>query len=114
MLNNNYLGNVRQWQDLNFHGVHSMTVLTRQGRMPQERIEADPDVPYLPDFLKIADAYGAKSRRVTAPVDVEPALREALSDDEVWILEFMVEPSANIEPMIPPGRTIRDIILRFK
>ncbi len=113
ILNNTYLGNVRQWQDLNFHGVHSMTVLTPQGRMPQERIEAAPDTPYLPDFLKIADAYGAKSRRVTAPADVEPAIREALSDDEVWILEFMVEPRANIEPMIPPGRTIRDLIRTF-
>jgi acetolactate synthase-1/2/3 large subunit len=115
LLNNTYLGNVRLWQDLMYHGVHSMTHLAQYGRMPQERIEPDPSLPaYLPDFVKLAEAHGAKARRVSKIEDVEPALREAFADPHVWVLEFIVEPEADITPMIPPGKTLKDLIRKFK
>ena len=114
ILNNTYLGNVRLWQDLFYNHVHSMTVLTRQNRLPQEKIESNGKEPYLPDFVKLAEAYGAEGVRVTKPEDVEPALRKAFADDKTWILEFMVEPEADTEPMIPPGRPIGDLIRKFK
>ncbi len=115
ILNNTYLGNVRLWQDLMYHGVHSMTHLTQSGRLPQERIEPDPTLPdYLPDFIKLAEAHGARARRVSDPADVEPALREAFDDPHVWVLEFIVEPEADITPMIPPGHSPKDVIRRFK
>ena len=114
ILNNTYLGNVRLWQDLMYHGVHSMTHLAQVGRMPQERIEHDPELPeYLPDFVKLADAHGAKTRRVSRPEDVEPALREAFADPHAWVLEFIVEPEADITPMIPPGHSPKDVIRKF-
>jgi len=92
-----------------------MTHLAQAGRMKQERIEPDPDLPpYLPDFVKLAEAHGAKARRVADPKDVEPALREAFADPHVWVLEFVVEPEADITPMIPPGKTLKDLIRKFK
>ncbi len=114
ILNNTYLGNVRLWQDLFYDHVHSMTVLTRRNRLPQERIESNGDEPYLPDFVKLAEAYGARGARVTEEKDVMPVLKKAFSDDNVWVIEFMVEPEADIEPMIPPGRTLADLIRKFK
>ena len=115
ILNNTYLGNVRQWQDMMYKGVHSMTHLAQAGRMKQERIEPDPELPaYLPDFVKLAEAHGAKARRVSDPKDVEPALKEAFADPHVWVLEFIVEPDADITPMIPPGKTLKDLIRKFK
>ena len=115
ILNNTYLGNVRQWQDLMYKGVHSMTHLAQAGRMPQERIEPDPSLPaYLPDFVKLAEAHGARSRRISNQAEVEPALREAFADPHVWVLEFIVEPEADITPMIPPGHTLKDLIRKFK
>ena len=115
VLNNTYLGNVRQWQDMMYKGVHSMTHLAQAGRMPQERIEPDPALPvYLPDFVKLAEAHGARARRIADPKEVEPALAEALADPHVWVLEFLVEPEADITPMIPPGHTIKDLIRKFK
>ncbi|MBR1836391.1 MAG: biosynthetic-type acetolactate synthase large subunit [Kiritimatiellae bacterium] len=115
LLNNTYLGNVRQWQDMLYKGVHSMTHLAQAGRMKQERIVPDPELPaYLPDFVKLAEAHGARSRRVERREDVEPALREAFADDRVWVLEFIVEPEADITPMIPPGHALKDLIRKFK
>ena len=114
ILNNTYLGNVRLWQDLMYKGVHSMTHLAQVGRMPQERIEADPSLPaYLPDFVALARAHGARARRIERPEDVEPALREAFADPHVWVMEFIVEPQADITPMIPPGHSPKDVIRRF-
>lgn len=114
ILNNTYLGNVRLWQDLFYNHVHSMTVLRRQDRLPNERIESDGTEPYLPDFVKIAEAYGAKGARVTRVEDVKPTLEKAFADDNVWLIEFMVAPEADIEPMIPPGHTLKDLIRKFK
>ena len=91
-----------------------MTVLTRQNRLPNEHVETNGTEPYLPDFVKIAEAYGAEGARVLKKEDVEPVLRKAFSDDKVWVIEFMVEPEADIEPMIPPGHAIKDLIRKFK
>ncbi|MBQ7666755.1 MAG: biosynthetic-type acetolactate synthase large subunit [Kiritimatiellae bacterium] len=115
ILNNTWLGNVRQWQDMMYRGVRSMTNLSQSGRMPQERIERDPALPeYLPDFVKLAEAHGAKARRVSDPAAVEGALREAFADPRPWVLEFIVEPEADITPMIPPGKTLKELIRKFK
>ena len=115
ILNNTWLGNVRQWQDMMYKGVRSMTNLSQVGRMPQEKIERDPSLPaYLPDFVKLAEAHGAKARRVCDPAQVDGALREAFADPHPWVLEFVVEPEADITPMIPPGKTLKELIRKFK
>jgi len=87
ILNNKYLGMVRQWQDLFYGGRHSYT-----------------DVSVQPDFVKLAEAYGALGRRIETPDDVEPTLLEALLvKDRPVLLDFVVERDANVFPMVPPG-----------
>ncbi|MCL1909493.1 MAG: biosynthetic-type acetolactate synthase large subunit [Kiritimatiellaeota bacterium] len=108
ILNNGFLGNVRQWQDLFFKRNLSATVLTQHSRPKNERIEAPPDAPYLPDFITLAKAHGARATRITKIADVAPALKEAFASPEPWVLEFIVEPYSNVMPMIPPGQTVEE------
>jgi len=93
ILNNGYLGMVRQWQELFYNRRYSATQLTGN-----------------PDFVRVAEAYGAKGRRVTAKEEVRPALEEALADRDVWVLDFLVEQSENVFPMVPAGEAIDRMI----
>ncbi len=93
LLNNNWLGNVRQWQELFFDARYSQTRLVN------------------PDFMKIADAYGIKHKRVIERADLRPAVEEMLSDHEPYLLEVCVEEEGMVYPMVPPGKTIGDIML---
>ena len=111
IFNNGYLGMVRQWQDLFYGHRHSATILTQDGRPANEGIAPDPKKPrFLPDFLKLADAYGARSARVDKASGIAPALRKAFADKEPWILEFLVEPESDVLPMVPPGGTVADTV----
>lgn len=113
ILNNGYLGNVRQWQDMFYNRIHSAVVMTQQNRPKNEQITADESTPYLPDFILLAKAHGAQARRVTKIEDVVPALEEAFQSPEAWVLEFIIEPESNVLPMIPPGGTVDDTIRKM-
>ena len=113
ILNNGYLGNVRQWQDMFYNRVRSAVVLTQTNRPPNEQIEITGDVPYLPDFVMLANAHGAKGRRITKVEEVKPALEEAFASPEPWVLEFIIEPESNVLPMIPPGGTVDDTVRKM-
>lgn len=114
ILNNGYLGNVRQWQDMFYNRVHSSTILTQNNRPANEHIECEEEnPPYLPDFIKLAEAHGACAKRITKPEDVADALKEAFDSPKPWILEFIVEPESNVMPMIPPAGTVADTIRTF-
>ncbi len=93
ILNNGYLGMVRQWQELFYNRRYAGTVLTGN-----------------PDFVRVAEAYGARGRRITDPDDVRPALEEAFADREVWVLDFMVDAEENVFPMVPAGEAIDRMI----
>ncbi|MEA3367102.1 MAG: biosynthetic-type acetolactate synthase large subunit, partial [Planctomycetota bacterium] len=93
ILNNGYLGMVRQWQELFYKRRYSATQLTGN-----------------PDFVRVAEAYGAKGRRVTAKEEVRPALDEAFADRDVWVLDFRVEQEENVFPMVPAGEAIDRMI----
>jgi acetolactate synthase-1/2/3 large subunit len=94
ILNNHYLGMVRQWQSLFFNGRYSYTDMCGQ-----------------PDFVKLAEAYGAVGMRVTKPEDVESALREALLvNDRPVVIDFWVERMANVYPMVPPGESLLNML----
>jgi len=93
ILNNGYLGMVRQWQELFYKKRYSATELTGN-----------------PDFVRVAEAYGAKGRRVTAKEEVRPALDEAFADRDVWVLDFHVEREENVFPMVPAGEAIDRMI----
>ncbi|MGL4995811.1 MAG: biosynthetic-type acetolactate synthase large subunit [Deefgea sp.] len=87
-LNNGYLGMVRQWQEF-FYGT----------RYSESYVDA------LPDFVKLAEAYGHVGMQITKPADVEPALREAFAMKERLVfMDFLTNPKANVFPMIQNGR----------
>jgi acetolactate synthase-1/2/3 large subunit len=92
IINNGYLGMVRQWQQF-FHG---------------RRYSATPI--WSPDYVALANAYGIHGRRVESGADVYEAVREALERPGPALLEFMIEQEANVFPMIPPGASLSEPI----
>jgi acetolactate synthase-1/2/3 large subunit len=92
ILNNGYLGMVRQWQELFFNRRYSYTPITS------------------PDFVKLAESYGAVGIRVTSKEDVKPALQRALETDNTVFIDFHVEEEENVYPMVPPAEAINNIL----
>ncbi len=110
ILNNGYLGMVRQWQELFYGKRYAGVMLSQHGRLPNEGIDENPV--YLPDFVKLAEAHGAKTCRITRPDEVAPALRQALEERTTWVIECIVAPEANVFPIIPPGQHVDEMINR--
>jgi len=94
ILNNGYLGMVRQWQELFYAKNYCSTCL---------------DV--APDFVKLADAYGAVGYRVTDPATLEATLTEAFALPKTVIVDVVVDPEENVAPMVPAGKSITEMIL---
>jgi len=92
ILNNGYLGMVRQWQELFYKKRYSHTCI------------------YNPDFVKLAESYGAVGIRVDKNEEVRPAIESALSIDNTVFIDFHVEPEENVFPMVPAGEAINRII----
>ncbi|MDD5291793.1 MAG: thiamine pyrophosphate-dependent enzyme, partial [Candidatus Omnitrophica bacterium] len=88
ILNNGYLGMVRQWQELFYNKRYSQTTLVN------------------PDFVKLAEAYGAKGMRIFKKSEVEKAIVQAIETDNVVMMDFVVEPEENVFPMVPAGEAI--------
>ncbi len=93
ILNNTYLGMVRQWQQLFYGRRYSATPMTA------------------PDFVKLAEAYGAVGLRATKPEEVEPVIREALNTRRPVIMDFKVEPEECVMPMVPAGKAMHEMLL---
>ncbi len=96
LLNNNWLGNVRQWQEMFFDRRYSQTRMLN------------------PDYKLIAEAYDIRYRAVEDKKDLRKAVTEMLSDDEPFLLDVHVLEESNIMPMIPPGKGIDQIMLNEK
>jgi acetolactate synthase-1/2/3 large subunit len=112
VLNNSHLGMVRQWQDLFYGGRHSATVLTPNNRPTNEKITCDEEDPvYLPDFVKVAEAYGIRSKRVKTIEEAEKVFAEAFNDPHPWLIECIVAEDENVLPMVPPGAALSEMIL---
>ena len=94
ILNNGFLGMVRQWQEL-FYGK----------RYSQSNISN------VPDFVKLAEAYGAVGLRATRPEEVETTLRKGLDTPKTVVMDFHVEPEEGVYPMVTPGAAITDMVL---
>ncbi len=93
IINNGYLGMVRQWQELFWKKRYSHTRITS------------------PDYVKLAEAYGIPAQRVTSPADVESTIRTALAHkDGPMLIEFVVAKEENVYPMIPAGQTVNEIM----
>jgi acetolactate synthase-1/2/3 large subunit len=92
ILNNGYLGMVRQWQELFYKKRYSHTSL------------------YNPDFVKLAQSYGAVGISVTKKEEVRPAIKKAIAIDNVVFIDFHIEPEENVYPMVPAGEAINRMI----
>jgi acetolactate synthase-1/2/3 large subunit len=95
ILNNHYLGMIRQWQEF-FYGK-------RYASSSLERVS--------PDFVKLAEAYGAIGLRATRPEEVVPTLKKAFSIPKPVIIDFMVDPEENVYPMVPAGEPLNQMRL---
>lgn len=93
LLNNNYLGNVRQWQELFFNRRYSCTVMAN------------------PDYMKIAEAYGINSRRVTEREELGEAINEMLNSKGAYILEIGCQNEENVWPMVALGCAVDEVRL---
>ncbi|MBK6743298.1 MAG: acetolactate synthase 3 catalytic subunit [Hydrogenophilales bacterium] len=95
LLNNGYLGMVRQWQEFFYEERYAESYMSS-----------------LPDFVKLAESYGHVGMRIEKPGDVEGALREAFAMKERLVfLDFLTDPRENVYPMIPAGKGLSEMIL---
>jgi len=94
ILNNGYLGMVRQWQELFFRKNYSATEMS-----------------VVPDFVKLAEAYGAVGLRATHPREVESTLKKAFSINKPVLVDFVVAGEENVYPMVPAGQPISKMLL---
>jgi acetolactate synthase-1/2/3 large subunit len=92
ILNNGYLGMVRQWQDLFYEKRYVATKLN------------------CPDFVKIAEAYGIAGLTVKHKQEVAPAIERAMNEPGPFLINFMVEPEENVYPMVPPGASLAEVM----
>ena len=93
ILNNSFLGMVRQWQQLFYDRRYSATPIPA------------------PDFVKLAEAYGAVGLRATKPEEVEPVIKKALRTPKPVIMDFRVEPEECVMPMVPAGKAMHEMLL---
>jgi acetolactate synthase-1/2/3 large subunit len=93
ILNNQYLGMVRQWQDLFWNRRYSSTCISCQ-----------------PDFVKLAEAYGAEGYRATRPDELEEVLRVALASEAPAVVDVRVKREVNVYPMVPAGGSINEML----
>lgn len=96
LLNNNYLGNVRQWQYMFFNKRYSFTPMAN------------------PDFEKIAEGYGIPCRTVVEREELNAAIREMLDTDGPFLLQVAVKEEDNVLPMTPPGGDVDDMLLEIE
>jgi acetolactate synthase-1/2/3 large subunit len=94
ILNNGYLGMVRQWQELFYQKRYTWTCLE-----------------CVPDFVKLADAYGAAGYRIDCEDDVEPVLREAFHNGRPTLIDVKVNPEESVYPMVPAGAPLKEMLL---
>jgi acetolactate synthase-1/2/3 large subunit len=94
ILNNSYLGMVRQWQQIFYERRYSHT-----------------DIHAAPDFVKLAEAYGAVGLRATKPEEVEPVIKEALDTPRPVVMDFRVEREECVMPMVPAGKAMHEMLL---
>ena len=116
VVNNHVLGMVRQWQKLFYGKRYSATCLRRRKGCPEHcKGPNEKCPPYVPDFMKWAESYGAHGIRVTKEEDIIPALEAAKQNtDAPTVIEFMVATEEIVLPMVPGGNPMNNMILKSK
>ena len=92
ILNNGYLGMIRQWQELFYGRRYIASSLAG------------------PDFVKVAEAYGIPALRVKHKEEVVPAIEQAMVEPGPFIIDFAIEPEENVYPMVPPGASLAQVL----
>ena len=112
ILNNSCLGNVRQWQELFYDRCYSWTCMRYRKSCPAVCDWTDAECPeYVPDFIRLAQSYGAKGIRVTRKDGIDEALAEAKRSNTLpTVIEFRIEREANVLPIVPPGKALNDMV----
>jgi acetolactate synthase-1/2/3 large subunit len=95
IMNNGYLGMVRQWQEMFY-----------------DRAYSEVDLSVSPDFVKLAEAYGALGLRAEKPSELKAVLEQGLNFDGVAIMDIVVTKEENVFPIVPAGGSSRDMILK--
>ena len=110
IFNNEYLGMVRQWQKLFYGKRYAMTNL-KAGALSR-RTDGQEYPKYTPDFIRLAESYGAKGIRVTEKDQIAAAFEEAKKNTKTpTIIEFIIDPEEMVYPMVKPGGTLADLIM---
>ena len=110
VFNNEYLGMVRQWQKLFYGKRYSMTNL--RSRALTRRTGGEEMPAYTPDFVKLAESYGAKGIRVTKREEIAAAFEEAKKSEKVpTLIEFIIDPEELVYPMVKPDGTLEEMIM---
>ena len=111
ILNNGYLGMVRQWQQLFYSGRYAGTCLHRNALCKQDCSTPGSHCPAeVPDFVKLAEAYSAVGMRIAKKEDVVPALKEAIKTKKPVMMDFIVEQEENVYPMVPAGASLKQML----
>jgi acetolactate synthase I/II/III large subunit len=108
ILNNQHLGMVVQWEDRFYGSVRGNTILGDETNVGSPD---NPDALY-PDFVKIAEGFGVKGRRVIKKSELRAAIQEMLDHDGPFVLDVVVPYTEHVLPMIPAGRTVKDMLLK--
>jgi acetolactate synthase-1/2/3 large subunit len=95
ILNNSFLGMVRQWQDMFFSKRYASTAMAN------------------PDFVKITEAYNVPAKRVVEREDLQNSIQEMLDAKGPFLLEVKIEKEGNVLPMVEPGASVSDITLTY-
>ncbi len=103
IMNNSYLGMVRQWQELFYKKRYSAVLLEKHDHNVSTG-------EYYPDFVKIADAYGFWGKRVSKPSELEEAIKEMIAFDGPALLDVVICREENVYPMVPPGASLTQMI----
>lgn len=113
VLNNGYLGNVRQWQEMFFDRRYVSTCLRYRKSCERDCRNPDKCCPvYTPDFIKLAESYGAAGIRVERAEDIRAALAAAKANTKTpTLIEFIIEAEANVLPIVPGGNALNEMIM---
>ena len=116
ILNNSYLGNVRQWQEMFYGGRYSCTCLKK--RKGCAAWCSNPNAqcpPYIPDFVKLAESYGIEGIRVTKREEIAAAFERAKANKKApTLIEFIIDREADILPMVPGGNALSEMVTEYK
>lgn len=116
ILNNSYLGNVRQWQEMFYGGRYSCTCLRKRKSCADWCSDPNAECPpYIPDFVKLAESYGIEGIRVDRKEKIKEAFdRAERNKNAPTLIEFIIDRESNVLPMVPGGNALSEMVTEFK